>query len=829
MRYRLPRTVLGAAMGLCWGTLAQAALPAGSAAQILSLQGEGQQRPAAVADWRAAQQAQLLAVGDYVRTREAARMALLLADDTQLRLHHNSVLQIKALAGADQAVTRLQLDAGRAWAQTRRANASTLELQTPAAMAAIRGTDWDIAVEPDGRTLLTVFSGQVVFANAQGQVSVGANEAALAEVGKAPVKLQLSQPRERVQWVNALQADPLPHLQAAPPPDGLLPVVQALRRRDSAGASALLAQAGSGVAPAWRAALHIAIDLQAGKAAAARQQLAQQLAQPPADAPMLLWLMQSDLQLMDGDNAAAQRGLRQALARWPQQPALLAQLAWAQMLADDLPAAHASLAQAGSDAAQSHAWQLVRAALARREGLVGSTLEAYTALTQQVPEDARGWLGLGSAQAEREDLAPARANLQRALELDAWLSGVQGERGTLETMANHFEQATAAFATALQQQPDDYVALTGQGLLRLKQGQPAAALDAFLRAGALQPRYARAKTWTAVAYYQLGRPQDAMATLQQAAALDDKDPMPWMLLAQIHTDLFQPGQAVQAARAALLRMPYLKSLNQLANDQKGSANLGATLAFFGLEDWALELAQQSYSPFWGASHLFQADRYQGEFNKNSALFRGFLTDPMAFGASQRHSSLLQQPGSHGVLEVLADHAAYRANMPSLAFNGLSNQQLPLSWFIKAQPLQIRRYPLDVSDPSYVEQANLRGQMDMDARIWTLGLGAQPHERLNLFGYVNYLGVDANSQGVLRSNADVREVRGSLGLSYRWSPTAQTWLKLGRDLERRQRSFWPLWMRDTRIVSVLDSQDHYDNSTMCNCAPPAIGAARGAGA
>ena len=93
-------------------------------------------------------------------------------------------------------------------------------------------------------------------------------------------------------------------------------------------------------------------------------------------------------------------------------------------------------------------------------------------------------------------------------------------------------------------------------------------------------------------------------------------------------------------RAAVERMPYLKSLNQVANDQKGSANLGASLAFFGMEDWALELAQQSFYPYWGGSHLFMADRYQGEINKNSALFQGFLTDPMAFGASQRMSSKL---------------------------------------------------------------------------------------------------------------------------------------------------------------------------------------------
>ena len=193
------------------------------------------------ADWQPARPAQPLATGDFVRTRQAARMALLFADDTQLRLHQNTVLQVKGVATPAQPVTTLLLNAGRAWTQTRRVDGSRLNLETPAATAAIRGTDWDISVEDDGRTLLTVLSGTVEFSNAQGQVSVGANEAAYAEVGKAPVKLVLSQPRDRIQWVNALRADPLPHLAAEPVPEALTPVRTALAARDVPAARAALA------------------------------------------------------------------------------------------------------------------------------------------------------------------------------------------------------------------------------------------------------------------------------------------------------------------------------------------------------------------------------------------------------------------------------------------------------------------------------------------------------------------------------------------------------------------------------------------------------------
>lgn len=795
---RLPAfTALATALSsLVWPLVAQAAVPAGAAAEIISLQGAGDQRAAAAADWQPARPAQPLATGDFVRTRQAAKMALLFADDTQLRLHQNTVLQVKGVATPAQPVTTLLLNAGRAWTQTRRADGSRLNLETPAATAAIRGTDWDLSVEDDGRTVLTVLSGTVEFSNAQGQVSVSANEAAVAEVGKAPVKLVLSQPRDRIQWVNALRADPLPALAAEPVPGPLVPVQAALRSRDLGAARAALAQARASGAPAgWVATLEAAVALQAGDPLAARELLQRQVA--TGDAPLPAWLMRSDLQLMDGDGAGAQQTLDTAAQRWPAHPALVAQRARVQLLGDRVDDAAATLAPAQGTAHAELA--LVRAELARRRGDAPATVAGYTEATQLAPQDARGWQGLGSAHTEREDARPARTHLHQALALDPQSPGAWGELGTLETFANQFTEAGQAFATALGDNPADYIALTGQGLLHLKQGHPEAALDAFLRAGVMEPRYARAKTWTAVAYYQLGRHQDALVTLRQASSLDDKDPVPYMLLAQIHTDLFEAGEAVAAARAAVERMPYLKSLNQVANDQKGSANLGASLAFFGMEDWALELAQQSFYPYWGGSHLFMADRYQGEFNKNSALFQGFLTDPMAFGASQRYSSLLQQPGAHGAVGITLDKEEARSRAPAITLNGMDNTHVPISWFFKAQSAHMTGLPFDLlNDQAPAVRA---GEGDVHGRVITAGVGMQATEHLNVFAYLNQLDVRLRSRNRLETSMDQTNTQGALGLAYRWGPTEQTWLKLGRNVESPEYLNYPTAYIDPPLLTV----------------------------
>ena len=103
MRLLLPRiSLLPALIAWAWPLQSLAVFAAGAAAEIIDLQGQGDQRTASAAEWRPARQAQMLSAGDFVRTRDAARMALVFADETQLRLHQNTVLQVKTIATAGQ-------------------------------------------------------------------------------------------------------------------------------------------------------------------------------------------------------------------------------------------------------------------------------------------------------------------------------------------------------------------------------------------------------------------------------------------------------------------------------------------------------------------------------------------------------------------------------------------------------------------------------------------------------------------------------------------------------------------------------------------------------
>lgn len=706
-------------------------------AQIVSLQGEGEARAADAQDWQAAVLQQRLAGGSYVRTLDYSQMALLLRDQTQLRLNQNSQLQIKSLAGAGQP-TRLQLQRGRSWMQYkgpdggRQAATPRLEIETPNAVAAIRGTDWELAVEPAGDVVLTVFSGEAEFYNAYGRISVRASEQARAAPGQAPVKTLLIQARDRIQWVTAYRPDP--------------------------------ARWGGSD---WASSSGLRHSIDAGRYAEAIIQL-----QGQPELPAIL--VQADLLIADGRLAAAIELLENARRQTPPSGRLPALLARAYLLSGQPQHAAGLLQAAQAQQPQEPEVWLASGDLARYQGDAAAADAAYRNASELAPADAHGWFGQGLVASEREYVRRARAMLQQALQLDTAGPGFRGEAGTLETFADDFAAAGAAFEAALSERPDDYVALTGYGLLQLKRGDDAAALNAFLKAGVIEPRYARAAMYTGIAYYRQGRFEAADDLFRRAAELDPRDPLPHVLLSIAAGDAGQPGAAVAAAQAAMRRLPYLKSLNQLLNNQKGSVNTGTALAEFGLEDWARHYAYRGYNPYWAGSHLFLADRFNGEFNKNSELMQGFLTDPTVFGASNRFSGLLPQPGDYATVSASALRQSFKLGIVQTTLNGYHNRQLPLAYFIDWARLAAR----PMSEP-----------FDSDLNLFTVGLGLRPRHDIGLFLFANRQQLDSTLTDKQYfpggTPQDARLSRADLGLNLKFRPDSQSWFKIGSGLVRNR--------------------------------------------
>lgn len=134
----------------------------------------------------------LLNVGDGVNTgaKSSAKLAVdtgigfvSVAENTNIR-----VQELRKLPNGGQ-VTRLQVAKGQARLQVRRFTNpdSRLEIQTPAGLSAVRGTEFGVSVQPDGKTGVATLEGSVA-AIAQGQVEpIKAGFQSLVVPGEAPL------------------------------------------------------------------------------------------------------------------------------------------------------------------------------------------------------------------------------------------------------------------------------------------------------------------------------------------------------------------------------------------------------------------------------------------------------------------------------------------------------------------------------------------------------------------------------------------------------------------------------------------------------------------
>jgi Flp pilus assembly protein TadD len=737
----LKLALLAAAVLLQSGPAARAA---GPPAEIISVQGKGEYRDAGASSWKDAIVRQPLSQGNLVRTGDASRMAVLLADQTQIRLAANSMLQIKEVGDGKDRNTVLNQSAGRSWTQSKNVP-GRLTVETPSALAAIRGTDWELTVDEDGRSTLTVLSGEIAFSNEQGAVNVVSGEQAVAVKGAAPTKRLIVNPRDRVQWVGSWTVDPAryPEIMAAPA---------------AADSAALTALKGT------------AIKIVAGRLDAASRDL--ENLPSGRDATPTAYLLIADFLLYRGEPDDAITDLQLGARLFPEDARFDAMLVRAYLYAGRTSDARTALNAGLRRHPDSYELLLARGEVARIEGNAPEATASYVAAVAREPKDARGWYGLGVVESEKDDLVKARRNLTKAVEMMDDGPGYRAALGLVGTLGDDLVGARGELQRALTVQPDDYVALTALGLTDLKAGDPDAALRSLLGASVIEPRYVPAHVYTAVAYYQLGRMDNARFELHRASEIDSRDPLPHLILSLIESDLIRPADAINEAREALARMPYLKSLNQVANDQKGSANLGTALQLFGLQDWAESYAQESYYPFWAGSHLFLADQYPGQYDKNSELLQGFMTDPTVFGASNRFQTILPKPGAYVSLATQVNTSKDGSTIePDLTLNGYGNDGAPIAYFVEALRTQVnpRDQAFEAVAPSY-----------------TVAFGLKPTHEFGVFAYVNDFHADAklgkaDEIGTYDAISG-RNTRGDFGAHYEFSPQSQLWVKFGTGYE-----------------------------------------------
>ncbi len=647
-----------------------------------------------ISDWRTVELSQDLLAGDVLRTNALGQLAILFSDRTQVRIGRNSTLVVKNVG--DTSDTLLSLQSGSLWARAERGGEG-LTVETPAASAAIRGTDWTMSVDAGGRTSLIVLEGLVELSNAYGSVSVAEGEGAVASIGQAPSKVVIVDPDDREQMLfhltlrNAfvwMPASPLPatemrrergRIAALPEParsaEDWITLAETERSFGTPAASRTAADRARTFALTARqkARLDLVDALRAGseqrydEAARLFEQSARHL---PADRRGIALYggyfaralahpdrVEQPPTVREGgpysalaeawtagflrDIRSATEIVRDAERRYPNDPSLPGYRAQLALLLDDREQANEAIDRALSidpdDPTALEARANYRAGI---ESNLDAALQDLEHAVAMAPGSSSIWNAIGLVQSARNAKREAEKAFLRSIELDPHDPVGYANLAIFYLDEDRTADAKRLIDQAIAIDPSFDIALVARGRYHLQTGEMDAAIQDLLAGTTANPAYAQGLLLLAGAHYEFGAREPAEQALENADRLDPNDPVAAAFETAIAIDDYDSDRAIASAQEALRRARARGGdyTTLSANRDQGSL-LNNAFRLQGLDAWGRYYGDAVFDPFAGAALVDQAVSGTSDPFVNDLRFGGNPVEPS--GSDYAFSSLFQ--------------------------------------------------------------------------------------------------------------------------------------------------------------------------------------------
>lgn len=616
-----------------------------------------------VSAWQFVDLKQDLVTGDVLRTNANGQLAILFSDRTQVRLGRNSSLVVKQITASTSADTVLELQSGTIWARAERGGPG-VQVQTPAAAAAIRGTDWTMTVKGD-QTSLNVLEGVVQFSNPQGSVEVRQGEGAVASIGQAPRKIVIVDSDDREQmlfflppreafermppsaqpvaemrrnadrimaipaerlstedWVSLAEAQLSlegrqktrqtlamikgRHLSAAQQARvTLIEAVLAASETRYAEAAKLFAKAQHGLDAKRRG-----IALYGGYYARALADPHRVEALPPqvggSDGAFLRAYALGFLQ----DLKAAIKVLQEAERQYPEDPELPAYRGWLAVLLNDRAQAEEALNRSLSiDPAEPTALEARSHFRAGFKGDYEGALTDLEAAIKVAPGGSTTWNAIGNVQAARNANREAEAAFKKSIELDPQDPLSHANLALFYLDIGRVEDAQREIDAALAIDPAFDIALVARGRYYLQTGELDKAVDDLLAASVANPGYSQAQLLLAAANYEKGDRVPAEQATESAERLDDNDPVISALRTAVAIDKYDAEGAIRNAQEYLRRSRARGGdFTSLGANQQAGSTLNDAFRLQGMNAWGEYYSDAAFDPFAGTAYIDQSIR-----------------------------------------------------------------------------------------------------------------------------------------------------------------------------------------------------------------------------
>jgi Tfp pilus assembly protein PilF len=530
-------------------------------------------------NWASAVVGQGLFVGDRLRTFPLSRAMVRLAELGQLRVNERTTLELLPPLEASSQGT-LDLKAGAIYFFTRGKPREIL-IRTPHATGASRGTEWLAVVEPGGRSVLTVFDGEVEISNPLGTILLRPGEQGTVDPGQAPVKTAVLQIQNIVQWwlyyPDILDLAELP------------------------------------MAPADMAALNASLAAyRSGELLRALQEYP--VGRSPTSASEQVYY--AGLLLAVGQVEQAQRQLAGLTNANPTAKALERLLTVVTRRAEGSPAeVRTADYEVRSPAERTGSEWLAESFVRQARFELHAAREAARAAVQRSPEFGFGWARLAELEFSFGETARAKRALERALELAPRHAEALALRGFVLAGARKMHQAELSFGEAMAVDGALGNAWLGRGLCRLHRGDAVGGRRDLQTAAALEPNRSLLRSYLGKAFDHVHDRLHATQELELARKLDPADPTPWLYSALLLHDQHRNQEAIGELEQSLElndnRRVYRSRLLLDQDRATRGAGLATVYRDADLSEVSLREAAHAVSADYAnyAAHLFLANSY----------------------------------------------------------------------------------------------------------------------------------------------------------------------------------------------------------------------------
>ncbi len=513
-----------------------------------------------------------LFAGDQLRTGTNSRAVVRWTDMTVVKMLSGSHLNVEP----DRSIGLLK----GIMSYFNRGKPGNLNVHTPTAKTAVRGTEFNLAVAEDLTTTLTMFDGEVEMSNAQGTLTLHSGEEGMAAVGEAPKKTARIWTVNIVQWAlyypGVLDVDELSLSQEAQ--TALSRSLVSYRKGDLPGALTMYPK-GREPASSEEAIYRAALLLSVGEVDQAQELVKKVRATAGVTANTVAL------------GSALEKVIAAVKVQSYERAAPLSPTAWAsEWLAE-------------SYYQQSLFFNLEKARVAANRSKEKSPGFSYA--WSRVAE-----LEFGFGHIER-----AREAVETSLRLGPLNAQAVAIKGFLLAAENKIPEAIQQFDHAINLDSVLGNAWLGRGLCRIRQGDIEGGLQDLQMAATLEPQRALLRSYLGKTFNQSGDNKHALRELDLARKLDPHDPTAYLYSALIKQQESRINEAVrdleESQRLNDNRRLYRSRLLLDEDRAVRGANLASVYQDVGMTDVSVREAVHAVNADYAnySAHLFLAESY----------------------------------------------------------------------------------------------------------------------------------------------------------------------------------------------------------------------------